>query len=49
MEYPKWMVYKGKSPANMDDLGVTPISGKPHIRTEGLDIPHRLLQNYFTR
>ena len=27
----KWLVYIGKSHLEMDDLGVTPISGNPHM------------------
>ena len=30
----KWLVYKGKSHLEMDDLGVTPIYGKPHMVLE---------------
>jgi len=28
---PKWMVYTGKSPFQIDDLGGTPISGNLHL------------------
>ena len=28
---PKWMVYNGKNPMKMDDLGGTTIFGNPHI------------------